>query len=467
MKDASGTGVSGSWGSDDTIVFASATDAGTALHQVSAAGGERRILSSPNPERQETGRAGPHFLPGGKTVVFNIFHGPSLPNQIAALSLETGEETILVEGGKQAGYLPTGHLVYELTGTGDLVAVAFDLASLQVTGDPVPVLEGVRQNSPGWVDYAISENGTLAYVPGQVDLEHDLVWVDREGRETSVSREKREYASSHISPDGKQAVFSLHQGGSAHSVWIYDFERDSFSRLTFEGTIAGGAVWSPDNQWIAYQANPDGKRNLYRQSADRIGQPERLTTSDNIQMAMSWSPDGRVLAFNEAGRPSWDVGILEMDGDREPQYFIDSPANECCARFSPDGKWLAYVSDEFGRDQVYIRPYPEPDVKFLISGEEGGGEPVWSPDGSELFYRNGNKMMAVKVQTTPRLAADTPEILFEGSYRGLNSIPRGYQYYDISPDGQRFLMVKIDPDATQIHVVLNWFEELKRLVPTN
>jgi len=282
-----------------------------------------------------------------------------------------------------------------------------------------------------------------------------------------VTQEKREYASSHISPDGKQVVFSQHQGGSPHSVWTYDFELDSFSRLTFEGTIAGAAVWSPDGKWIAYQSNPDGKRNLYRQSADRTGQPERLSTGEGIQMAMSWSPDGRVIAFHGSrGSTGFDVGILEVDGDSEPQYFLDSPANECCARFSPDGKWLAYVSDELGQDQVYVRPYPEPDVKFLVSGE-GGGEPVWSPDGTELFYRLGNTMMAVSIQTEPRFAAGKSTLLFEGSYRGLSSNPRGYQYYDISSDGQRFLMVKLDQTSSQINVVLNWFEELKRLVPTN
>jgi len=346
--------------------------------------------------------------------------------------------------------------------------VPFSLERLEVAGDPVPIVQGMRQNLPGQSDYAVSDNGTLVYVPGQAVFEHSLVWVDRRGVETPVTQEKREYASSHISPDGKQVVFSLHQGGSPQGVWSYDFELDSFSRLTFEGTIAGAAVWSPDGKWIAYQANPDGKRNLYQQSADRTGQPERLTTSEGIQMAISWSPDGRVIAFNESSTSTgFDVGILEMDGDSEPQYFLDSPANECCARFSPDGKWLAYVSDELGQDQVYVRPYPEPDVKFLISGEEGGGEPVWSPNGSELFYRNGNSMMAVSVQQEPRFVAGKPTVLFEGRYRGLSSNPRGYQYYDISPDGQKFLMVKLDQTSAQINVVLNWFEELKRLVPTN
>ena len=144
-----------------------------------------------------------------------------------------------------------------------------------------------------------------------------------------------------------------------------------------------------------------------------------------------------------------------------------SPGHECCAVFSPDGNWLAYVSDELGRTHVYVRPYPGPDVKFLVSEEaEGGGEPVWSPDGTELFYRSGNRMMVVSVQTESTFRAGRPEVLFEGLYRTTGH-PAGLQYYDISPDGQRFLMIKRDEDPAQINVVLNWFEELKRLVPTN
>jgi len=184
-------------------------------------------------------------------------------------------------------------------------------------------------------------------------------------------------------------------------------------------------------------------------------------------MPNSWSPDGKLIAFNENLGFSWDILILEMEGDREPHYFLDSPARECCPKFSPDGKWLAYVSDEIGQDNVHVRPYPEPDVTWLISGEGGGTEPVWSPDGTELFYRSGNRMMVVSVQTEPTFNASRPRLMFEGSYVS-HSNPPGFQLYDISPDGKRFLMMKeveTAQDQSQINVVLNWFEELKERVP--
>jgi Tol biopolymer transport system component len=189
-------------------------------------------------------------------------------------------------------------------------------------------------------------------------------------------------------------------------------------------------------------------------------------------MPNSWSSDGKFLAFNHINillTGTWDIGILPLEGDGEPEYLLASDANECCPKFSPDGRWLAYVSDETGKLQVYVRPFPGPDVQWLISDEEeGGDEPVWSPDGRELFYRSRDRTMAVPIQTQGQtLTAGTPKVLFEGQYVD-HSDPSGFQYYDISPDGERFLMLKeVTPEATQINVVLNWFEELKRLVPTN
>jgi len=222
-------------------------------------------------------------------------------------------------------------------------------------------------------------------------------------------------------------------------------------------------TWSPDGKWIIFQEyNSEGQRTISRQLADGSGPVERLTVPiSGPRLPGSLTPDGNTLVFGGEG-----IWLLPMAGDSEPQPLITSPTDECCPKFSPDGRWIAYVSYELGPNHVYVRPYPAPDVKWLVSGEEGGGEPVWSPDGTELFYRSGDKMMAVPVQTEPTFNAGRPEVLFEGRYVTTQfgiKVP----YYDIYLDGQRFLMLKGEQAETgQINVVLNWFEELKRLVPT-
>ena len=455
----------GSW-FEDTILFGAGAGG---LYRVSAAGGEPEILATVDPNKGETSYATPDILPGGKAVLFTIYRGSDSP-QIAVLSLETGGKKILKEQGVTARYSPTGHIVYVI-GTGSLMAVPFDLASLEVSGDPVSVLEGIRRYG-GTADYTLSPNGALVYVPDQ-EYRYSPVWVDRKGTETLVTQEKREYALPRISADGKRVIFTLRTTGSPSNVVIYDLEQDAFSLLTFEGGLVAAGMWTPDGNWITFSANVGGQTNIYRQLSDRSALPEQLTTytDPSPKAPSSWSPDERVLIFHNVTVPSpsagWDILILNTAENGEPQPFMTSPNHECCAKFSPDGKWLAYVSNELGRNHVYVRPYPGPDIKFLVSEEaQGGGEPVWSPDGAELFYRNGNRMMAVPVQSEPTFRAGKPEVLFEGLYR-TTPIPAGLQYYDISPDGQRFLMIRRDQAPAQINVVLNWFEELKRLVPTN
>jgi len=457
----------GSWDSEDTIVFSANSESGFGLQRVSAAGGTPEILASPDPDKGEIVYRNPEILPGGKAVLFTVFRG--LANyETAVLSLETGEQKILMEGGRAAHYTSTGHLVYA-TATGTLMAVPFDLARLEVTGESVPVLQGVRQVPFAEVDYAFSADGTLVYVPAGESAGRTLVWVNRQGTEQLVTEEKRNFTVPRISPDGKRLALSIREDDGTRDVWIYDTERDSFSRLTFDGALYGPMIWTPDSKWITFGSPRDGPLgNLYRKLADGSGPAERLTTSQYNQNPDSWSPDGSVLVFRETSpNTERDVWILPMDGDRKPELLISSPLLDCCARFSPDGKWLAYVSNETGRHHVYVSPYPEANVKWLVSGEAGGGGPVWSPDGTEIFYRRGNQMMVVSVQTKPTFSAGKPRVLFEGAYVTSPALPGVSQYHDIHPDGQRFLMIKEDQSGGQINVVLNWFEELKRLVPTD
>jgi len=435
------------------------------------------MLATVNFDEDEQRYVLPDFLPDGKNILFAI--GVSGVYQTSLLSLETGERKVVLENARQARYLSTGHLVYEQSRTGNLMAAPFDLAALEVTGDSVPVLQGVRQTG-AYVDYAISDNGTLIYVPGsgQGPHEHSLVWVDRGGIETPVTQEKKGYRGPRISPDGKLISASIGDPAAGNHLWIYDLGAESLSRLTFEEERNGSLAWSPDSKRVIFQSGGPGEGGMVWQPVDRSRPQERLTSTQDTpggrQLPNSWSHDGQFLAFTSnpsAGvTGTWDIGILPLEGDGEPEYIVASNANECCAKFSPDGKWLAYISDESGLLQVYVRPFPGPEVKWLISEEDTGGEqPVWSPDGRELFYRSGDRTMAVSIQTQGQtLTAGSPKVLFEGRYVN-HSAPAGLQYYDISPDGKRFLMLKEDTaqEQTPINVVLNWFEELKRLVPTN
>jgi Tol biopolymer transport system component len=248
-------------------------------------------------------------------------------------------------------------------------------------------------------------------------------------------------------------------------IWLYDLSRETLTRLTFQGNTNNAPVWTPDGKRIAFNSNKEGATNLFWQLADGSGGLERLTTSEYIHAPHSWSPDGQFLAFMELNPTTQrDIWVLRLS-DRKAEPFLRTVFDETVPRFSPDGRWLAYISNETGRYEVYVQPYPGPGGKWQIS-TEGGTEPQWNLNGRELFYRNGGKMMAVDIAAQSGFSAGTPHMLFEGKYE---PAPVPGDNYDVSPDGQRFLMVKpVEQEQaapTQINVVLNWFEELKQKVP--
>jgi Tol biopolymer transport system component len=342
--------------------------------------------------------------------------------------------------------------------------VPFDLARLQAVGAAVPIVEGVMQNvATGVAQYSFSNNGALAYIPGNVAAtQRRLVWVDRMGAEQPIAAPTHAYRTPRVSPDGRRLAVWIEELGD--QVWTYDLGRDTLTRLTFEGTGNGGPVWTPDGKRVAFISGVPG--NLFWQPADGSGKAERLTTSEYRQIAGSWSPDGQVLAFHEAGNPTTgnDLWVLRLS-DRKAQPFLRTPFNESAPQFSPDGHWLAYMSNESGRAEIYVQPYPGPGGKWQVS-TDGGTEPVWNRNGRELFYRQGNRMIAVDVAMQTVFSASKPRMLFEGPY--LPSAGNSPDY-DVSPDGQRFLMVKAperEQISSQIAIVQNWFEELKQKVPT-
>jgi eukaryotic-like serine/threonine-protein kinase len=271
------------------------------------------------------------------------------------------------------------------------------------------------------------------------------------------------YFGPRLSPDGRRVGVTIVTQDS--QIWLYDLSRETLTRFTF-GDSNELSIWTPDAKRIAFASRKEGPLNSFWQLADGSGGLERLNTSENIQAPMSWSPDGQLLAFTEVNPTTgYDIWVLNMK-DRKPQPLLRTPLNESAPSFSPDGHWLAYNSDESGRYEVYVQPYPGPGGRYEIS-TEGGTEPVWNRNGHELFYRNGDKMMGVEVTTQPSFSAGNPKMLFEGPYL---LTPLTAPNYDVSPDGQRFLMLKpTDQEQagpTHINVVLNWFEELKQKVPT-
>jgi eukaryotic-like serine/threonine-protein kinase len=445
----------GSWGSQGTIVFAP----GGSLLQVPDSGGAPQPLT--HLEKSEGNHIWPEFLPGGKAVLFTAAGNSAAGIQIAVQSLATGQRRNLVQGGTQPRYAASGHLIYAQAG-GTLMAVPFDPQRLEIKGTPVPVVEGVALSLAfGSTQYSVSNTGSLVYVSGSQANQRRMVWVSRNGAEQPLSAPPQAYEIVRLSPDGRRVAVEL-----GEQLWLYDLARDTLTRFTFEGTRNQNPVWTPDGKRIAFFLTKEGPTNLFWQLADGSGGLERLSTSQYTQIPMSWSPDGQLLAFNESNpKTQYDIWVLQMSGHKA-QPFLQTPFNEGGATFSPDGHWLAYVSNESGRPEVYVQPYPGPGGKYQIS-TEGGTEPAWNHNGKELFYRSGNKMMALEVATQPGFVAGKPHMLFEGQYFA-NDWPQVSTVYDVSADGQRFLMVKAAEQAssaTQINVVLNWFEELKQKVP--
>ena len=444
----------GSWGPGDQIVF----NSGGSLHRVSAAGGEPESLANPDFDKGEGSYRDPQILPGGKSVLLTVNLGDRR-FQIAALSLETGEKTIVVEGGSEAHYLPTGHLVY-VGAPGTLMAVPFDLESVNVTGDPVLLLEGVRQNAVA--DYALSEQGMLIYVLGGTGGTRSLISVDRQGRTQPLTETKSEFVLPRFSPDGETVAVMI---GGGRDVWTYETARGTLTPFALETPGQHRSpIWTRDGKRITFSvATPNGDFGIYWAPADGSGEAEQLTSGERIQIPTSWSRDDE-LVYTEGLPNNGDIWVLPLEGERKPQKFLATEFNERDPIFSPDGRWIAFISDRSGQDQVYLTQYPGPGGIVPISAE-GGTEPMWAPSGTELFYRNGAEMMLVSIRTEPTFRAETPRLLFEGSYTYTR--PHWAANYDISPDGQRFLMIQEELGTDQINVVLNWFEEVKRLVPTN
>jgi len=458
-----GVGLGGSWGENDTIVVAQ-IDQG--LRRVSAMGGVPDDLQfeaeGPTVADERWFWIGwPQVLRGGDALLATA----ATPNgfRVAAASLRPlARAGVLSTLGEAMGpqYLPTGDLIYSQAGV--LYAVPFDVETLETRGAPVPLLDDIATTPGGSAAYlAVSATGVLAYATSSV-TDAQLVWVDRDGNATPVAAHRADYHGPRLSPDGRRLVVTeVHEG--RFSLWLYDVERGTHTRLT-SGLQVNDAVWTPDGRRVAFAGMIDTLTQDMQDmavawtAADSTGDVEILTRSEGANaFPHSWSPDMAALAFYfispETARDIW---ILPRGGEAQP--FLVTPYNERTPTFSPDGRWIAYTSDESGRDEVYVTAFPGPRDTRMVS-RDGGRTAVWSRDGRELFYRNGDRMMSVPVELQPSFAAGDPRVLFQGNFYAEPS-GSGTQDYDVSPDGQRFVMIQTEA-PTRIHVILNWFEELR------
>jgi eukaryotic-like serine/threonine-protein kinase len=469
---------SASWGENDSIVFAT-TLASSGLWRVSANGGEAVQITTPKADEAQHGY--PQLIPGGTQAIFSVLQKNAW--RLALLTLKSGDWRLLGNGrviGEGAQYLATGHLVYAQSG--GLVATPFDPATGTLDQPPVPLLERIETSRFGGAYFAFAATaGTLVYAPaGTAVADRALLRVDRDGRVAPLVEAHGAYEYPMSSPNGRQvAVMIASETGS--DIWIIDMERGTRTRFTAGGTSAF-PVWAPDGSRVAFQSTAPGPWNLFWKPVDgRTDAQPFLSAADaslarsvpsagesllpgtlptlsgaGPQFPTSWSPDGSTLAFHER-KPNGERDIWVVSAGSDPVPFLLTPFDERSPRFSPDGKWLAYVSDESGRNDVYVQPFPGPGPKWLVS-TDGGIDPVWSRDGHELFYRKDDEMMAVSVAPKGEFSASRPRRLFEIRFDAGDDGPN----YDVSRDGKWFVMPRAaqGPAPGELHLVLNWFGEV-------
>jgi hypothetical protein len=454
---------SGAW-ADGHIVYADATG----LYRLPQDGGAPEKLPVMLASNEQI--AFPEVLPGGRAILFtvmaartNVIRAAAQSRQarIDALDLGTRKQMTILRGGGRPRYLPTGHLLFARNDS--LHAVLFDASRLETHGDPIEVIGDVESS-----EFTVSDEGTLAHLSGGASQRRELVWVDRRGREESLGAPLRSYSYPRIAPDGKHVALDVRDAD--RDIWIWDLLRKVLERFTDNPAEELLPVWSRDGRSIVFGSSRTGVSNLFRQSTDRRGEPERLWESARLQQPMTFAPDGRLLVSEAVAGLGRDVIALSLDAPRRVERILDSEATEGWAEVSSDGRWIAYDSNESGQFEIYVRPYPRiRDGRWRISAA-GGKEPLWSRDGKELFYRDfSGALMVVPVTRGQTLTFGAPMKLLDGSrYLGGGSTLGG-RTYDLDLDGSRFMMIKgsadSSGDATSIIVVENWFQELQARLP--
>ena len=468
LCDAS-AGVGGSWGEDGNII-AGLNGPDGILSRIPSGGGTARPVTQLLPERGELGASWPQILAGAQSVLFTVLPtvGSFEEATIMAQSLRTGERKALMHGGYYGRYVPSGHLLYVHQGT--LYVAPMDAKRMELTGPAAPVIEEVVSDpgTTGSAQVNFSGNGTLVYLPGKPPRQM-LAWLDRTGQTLPLRATAAEHSGLvRLSPDGKRLAMGVVEGGNAN-IWVYEREQDAMTRLTFTPGYEVNPVWSPDSKHIVFTSSRQGAANLYWMRADGAGQAVRLTESKNDQYPYSFSPEGKQLAFVEidpkTGFDLWTLPLTAFESDHpkpgKPEPFLVTPFKENLPMISPDGRWLAYHSNESGRDEVYVRPFPGPGGKWQIS-TGGGDTPNWSKKAPELFYRGGEGMMVASyIANGEAFVASKPRLWVEKKDLG--------QAFDLAPDGKRFVVLLSEASEQKgpqhVTFLLNFFDELRRRAP--
>jgi serine/threonine-protein kinase len=444
------------WADDGTILYSD----GRTIRRVPETGGAAEVVA----EAPKDGVVGlPQMLPGSRAVLYTIGGQGSPEIVVKVLADSSAAPRVLLTNVTGARYVTSGHLVYGLDGR--LMAVPFDIGRLEVKGTAVPLPESVYVSSGGLAQAAFAPTGALAYVAGEAAQELQLSWVEPQGQAHPAVTVLRNYSDPVLSPDGRRAA--VHLWDQDNDIWVADLVRGGLTRITFSKDEEETPVWSPDGRELAYASSRDGKRVLLVKSADGgASAPERKVWEDPDHFHVNdWTRDGRTILV-EVRRAGTNNDVAAVDVQTgTATYLLASPYAEYNARLSPDGKWLAYVSEESGRPEVYVQPYPALNASRPVS-TGGGREPIWSRDGRTLFFRSADSVMEARVTSTSPLEFGAPKALFRDVFTRTQGT--AHTHYDVAADG-RFLMIENPRQGSigrqEIQIVLNWTEELKRIAP--
>jgi serine/threonine-protein kinase len=449
----------GSWGRNGKLVYSRSYNTG--IWMVSEGGGDERMLTAPDTAKGELGHWWPQILPDGDHVIFTAYRTPIDRATIEVLTISSGKRKVLFTGGVSGLYVPAGYLLYA---AGEAIrAIPFDLKRLEVTGVARPVVDSVAMNpTDGAAAFDVSENGTLAYMPvSSYVTETDVVLVDRRGAETRAIPVSDRYDHPRLSPDGRHIAVDIRSASSVGDVWVFPVGRAGGTRVTTEAGRDFGAEWTADGRELIYSSEHP-TYDLYRRAADASRPAQPLVAGGFDRYTGTPSADGRLFAFvfsaTNSGAELWTV---PLKGKPTATRYLANGFNLAHPAISPDGHWMAYDSDEAGRVEVYVQSFPNPSLKRWKISPTYGSEPLWTRGGRELVYRKGDSVMAVNLSLETGQIGQ-PRALFGGRYPDNPGWTRP-RSYDVSRDGERFLMTRLPADRPRprIAVVMNWFDELR------